>query len=175
MPEIDFTLGKMLSDIRSLQASVGRLERIKLNIYHACRVYRSTTQAIDTGVNTALSYDTEVLDTDACFAATSSKIYSRTNGFYIIGASAMMDNTQVDSSDKFLSLKLQLNGSVIVASMGIHSLNGKNAVISVVSGSYLAKDEYFEAIWYHELGSTKNISAATATSQFYNCAWLARV
>lgn len=142
-----------------------------------CRVYRSTTQSVNNTTLTAMSYDIEVYSSDdACWDAGSpTHLVAPVDGYYMAGGSVEIASGQMTAAAR-LFIAVRANGTNYLGSNDNHTINGKAAAVGVTTGMvWLAAGEYIEIIVYHDIGSAKNISAATATSQHTNNGWLMRI
>jgi hypothetical protein len=138
-----------------------------------CRVYRSTTQSIATGTDAALSFDTQVHDTDGGFAATDTKLYAKTEGYYIAGGSVKWD----DNWDGPALLWIEQNQTTQLARTGHENVWGyMQSFFTVATGMFwMDVDDYIEVYVRQASGSSKNTAAAASTNQANCCAWLTRV
>lgn len=165
-------------DIQELRAAIE--ERVVALIHRTeargCRVYRSTAQSINNATLTALSWDTEVHDSDTCWASgDATKLYAPLDGYYMAGGSAGFAAAQVTAAAR-LFLGVRANGTSYLGSNENHTISGKDATVGVCTGMFwLAAGEYVEIVVYHDIGSAKNITAATTANQHTNSGWLMRI
>jgi hypothetical protein len=141
-----------------------------------CRVYRSTTQSINNNTLTALSFDTEVVDTDGCWAVGDpTKLYAQRDGYYAAGGCWEMLAAQNTVASRILVL-VRVNGTTVVGIGDNHTIANKNAAAGCSVGMiWLAAGEYVEIMVLHDEGGAKNTAAATATNQHLCAGWLMRV
>jgi len=139
-----------------------------------CRAYRSATQSISDNTLTALSWNTQVHDTDTCFAPTDTKLYARHAGYYMAGASIMLDAGSV--TGERIRLDIRKGGSKYLGTNGSRISNTEVCDLGVATGMfYMAVDEYVEAIVFQTSGGARTIKAADVNNQHKNSGWLARI
>jgi hypothetical protein len=141
-----------------------------------CRVYRSTTQSINTGTLTALSFDTEVVDTDGCWAVGDpTRLYAQRDGYYAAGGCWEMVSTQNTVASRILVL-VRVNGTTAVAIGDNHTIANKTAAVGCAVGMiWLSAGDYVEIMALHDEGGARVTVAATATNQHMCAGWLMRV
>lgn len=137
-----------------------------------CRVYRSTAQNITSTTWTALSFDTEVYDTDGCWSsAQPTRLIAKRAGYYLVGGAVTFDTTVVTESDKRVSVYIRSNGSVVESPGGtVHTVSGKWASTTETVLVHLDVDEYVEIMAQHDMTGTKATSASRAWTQ----GWMVR-
>jgi hypothetical protein len=138
----------------------------------SCVVYRSTNQLIPNSSYTALSYNVQVTDTDGMFAPTSSRMYAKKAGFYIFGASIFWDAIVSAQSHIITARK---NGSIYLAQQGHTAASSHANRACIVSGSYMAANDYIEILIYQTSGASRNVRDASSTNMRFNSAWMTRV
>lgn len=149
-----------------------------------CRVYRSTVQSVNDSTNTAMSYDTEEYDTDACWEGITNptKLVARTAGYYLAGGTVSIAGADVVTGS-YLSVSLAsylaadfVNISSWKAGEIIHCAAGLPVRVTVTSGMiYLNNGDAISVIVRHNSGAAKDIEAASSSLQYKNCAWLTRI
>lgn len=142
-----------------------------------CRVYRSTTQSIAHNTLTALSFDTEVCDTDTCWAVGDpTKLYARHAGYYLAGGQIVM-TLGTYAADVILAIRK--GGTNYKAQQGLYATAGKDISLNVASGMiWMDEDSYIEIIvrQIQATGSAAvNVLGASAANQQFNNGWLARI
>lgn len=137
---------------------------IRESIPLGCRVYRNSTQAITGSQWNALSWNTEISDTDACWSAgIPTKMYAKTTGYYMAGGGCNSSGINIFAS-------VRVNGSTYVTT------NNAGTAVSVCSGMiYLDADagDYVEICAYPASNCT--IAAGTSTNIYFNHGWLVRI
>ena len=104
-------------------------------------VRRGATQSIANNTITALSFDTQDVDTDACFAPTSTNITVNTTGIYLLTASVQY----AANASGVRELGFRKNGTIIDTGFGPLAANTPataNAAVITVTGmaSFVATD-----------------------------------
>jgi hypothetical protein len=165
----------------SLSEIWGAIEGRVLALIHktearGARAYRSTTQSINNTSLTALSWDTEVYDTDGCWdVGTPTHLTAARDGYYMAGGSIYMTAATNNAASAIL-LYVRKNGTTILQSNAIHTIAGKLLFLEVTAGMFwLSAGDYVEVLIYHDEGGAKNVEAATATTHNANSGWLMRV
>lgn len=129
-----------------------------------CLASRSTTQSIaNNGSTEYLSFDTEVVDTDSMFAATSTTITIQTAGIYLVAGSA----TIALNATGIRALYLEINGAVVSEfdASGSGSVNFTPGTLSVVKS--LAASDTVKLRAYQNSGGALNASAGAWLSAVY--------
>ncbi len=138
-----------------------------------CRVYHSATQTLNNATLTALSFNTEVNDTDNCFVPTSTALYARTAGYYVAGGSFAHT---IGGNWYETYIYIRRNGSMYLAcSSAAHNWNGTGLAEVATGMFYLAVNDYIEVIAYQNSGGSKTVNAADGSNQFHCMGWLMRV
>jgi hypothetical protein len=140
------------------------------------RAYRSTVQSIASSTLVALSWDTQVYDTDGIFTPTSTQLKPTHEGYYQAGGSWELSSSQVAAAARMF-IAVRKNGSVYLEANENHTISGVTSTVGVSTGMFYmnGSTDYIEIVVYHVMGAAKNASAATASNQHYNCGWIARI
>jgi hypothetical protein len=134
------------------------------------RVYRSTTQSIGSGSYAALSWDTELADTDSCWAAANPTHLTATHaGYYNVGAHVTW--ASAPSVVWYIRIRDQ-DGNTIAANTYL-----AGAIVGGITAGmvYLAAGDYVTVEVYQNSGAAINLRAGTTAQQDYNTGWLQRV
>lgn len=144
-----------------------------------CRVYNSATQTIAAGTNTALTFNTEVHDTDECWDSGSpTRFTAQRDGYYMAGGGFLLASGQITSGGIRLNCFTRVNGATYVGGgSDVNTVNGQDAVASCPGQGmfWLSTGDYVEIMAYNGFGTSKTVSAATATLQVNCYGWLKRV
>lgn len=128
-----------------------------------CRVYRNSTQAITLNQYNSLAWNTELYDTDACWAAGDpTKMYAKSEGYYLAGGGFAVPCTA--------HLTVVLNGNTYLA------MNGQMTAsrFDITTGMfYMNANDYIQIQVYPSANVT--IAAAGSTTQYANHGWLVRI
>lgn len=178
--KVGYYFGPTDSDWDSVGAIVADLEDMLMSgdsVARGCRVLRRSVQTISHATLTVVVYNDELYDEDDCWSGTHpTKLFAGRNGFYMAGASIMID---LDVATRHRALiQVRKNGSRTLASQKImhHNTAGAKADLTISTGMFwLVSGDYVEMLAYHNTGVAEAISAATNTHQEYNSAWLARI
>lgn len=157
------------------------LEATVLKLVHrasarGCRVIRNSAQAIASGTATALEWNTVVFDTDGCWSAGDpTRLTARRDGCYLAGGGFLLNGPEI-TADNRLSIWVRANETQTLARHDTYARSGIAYHLSITTGMiWLATGEYVEIRMSHEIGATKNIGAASLSSQQINYGWLMRV
>jgi hypothetical protein len=139
-----------------------------------CRVTSKATQSINDSTWTALSFDTEICDTDECWAVGDpTYLYAQRDGYYLAGGSWGLTSTSNTAACK-MGIRISA-GSVYVLESEIFTLANKAVYITAASGMFwLAAGEAVRVFAYHEEGGAKSAAASSDTIHLTS-AWLMRV
>lgn len=140
------------------------------------RVYRSTTQSINNNTLTALSFDTEVNDSDGCWAVGSpTHLTAQRDGYYMAGGSWAMAAAQNTTASR-MRIVVRKNGTTHAGANELHTLANKDAGVSVTVGMiWMEEGDYVEICALHDEGSAKNVTAGSDTYPNSNMGWLVRI
>jgi len=149
---------------------------IKQSTALGCRVIRTTSQSIPNSTLTALSFDTEIHDTDGCWSSgTPTRLTASTSGYYEAGGSVNI----VSSSGSFhLWIGIRKNGTTWLAnnSTWADAAESPNAWVGVSTGMFwMDAGDYVEVVIYQTSGGSRNTRAASSENQHECCGWLVRV
>jgi len=131
-----------------------------------CQVYRSTTQSISDDTWTAISYDTEIEDTDSCWSSGNpTRLVAGHDGCYVVSASFVIGAGGAD--DRRIYAAIRKNGTDFVAQdMARSDAAAASVPRTITRVVELEEGEYVEICVLHDAGSAKNILAAS-TSELY--------
>lgn len=167
----------MISLSEVWQAIEGRVvELIHRTEARGARVYNSGTQTITAGANTALTFNTELYDTDEIWDVSNpTQLVATRDGYYMGGGSFYLAAAQVTSADR-ISLSVRKNGVTYVQAQDLHTINGMDAIVGVATGMFwLADGDYIELVAWNDFAANKTVSAASLNAQAFCCGWLMRV
>jgi hypothetical protein len=143
-----------------------------------CRVYRSTAQSIAHNTLTALSFDTQVYDTDDCWVSSSpTRLTAKHAGYYLAGGQITMAMGATYGAE--VLCVILVNGTNWKAAQQQNVAAGKSVGLAVTTGMiWLSVDDYIE-IYARQIqdvaSAAVNLLQATATYQQFNNGWLARI
>lgn len=141
-----------------------------------CRVISTSTQTLESGGSgEALSFDTEIYDTDGCWAVGSpTRLTAQREGYYLAGGGWAHDtNTATAYRTTAAIVK---NGTTTLVT--VHALTGTDAnfYLAPVTGMFwMSEGDYIEIFAYQNSGGDKTILAASTTNQQYFHGWLMRI
>jgi hypothetical protein len=173
-------------DIRALQRQLAAAQRTIQ--YHAvgarilqsealcARAYNSQAQSIAASTATALTFDTEVHDTDDIWDVTyPTKFTCVHEGYYMAGGGWALAGASIDAARR-MGVGVKINGTTQVGWNEIHTVSGLPANVSVATGAFwLSADDYVEIEAYHSFTGAKNTSVATSTNHTPSFGWIARL
>jgi len=171
--EINY-LRQFIQTIRRSIRILPTLIRIEQSQALGARVYRSTTQSINTALSTAVSFDTEDNDTDDCWDVSApTRLTVKHQGYYRMGGQVSF--TTGGTSVYRLTIAIRKNGTIVLASdskgTGINTLY----YLEVSTGKvWMNEGDYIEIMTTQESGGALNINAADASNQQYNHGWIER-
>ncbi len=138
-----------------------------------CRAYSSTTQTLNNATITALSFNTQVNDTDNGFTPTTTRLYAQTAGYYI-GGGSFSHNTGGNWYETYVYVRK--NGAAYIScSSSAHNWNGTSVAETCTGMFYMAAGDYIEIMAYQNSGGAKTVNAADGSNQFHCLGWLMRV
>ncbi len=133
-------------------------------------VRRTTTQSISHATWTAVSYNTQVWDTDGCFAPTSSYLYARHAGYYMAFSSVRWDSNATGIRRHAI-----YHGGVAMA-LQTTVASGNVEESSIATGMfYMAVNNYVQTKVWQSSGGTRTLSASVSSAYSYNCMGLTRI
>lgn len=141
-----------------------------------CRVINTSTQNINNATNTALTFNSEINDTDGCWDAGSpTRLTAQKDGYYLAGGAWTLAPAQNTAASQ-MHIYVRKNGSSYLGGCSLHTIANKDARIAVATGMiWLSTGDYLEIVAYHDEGATKIASAAGSASQFLCNGWLMRI
>lgn len=169
---------EVVRHITALERDSGRLSEDERPPWQrGCRVYRSTAQNISHNTLTAISFSTEVADTDGCWArGAPTRLYARHAGYYQAGGQMSMTLGGV-AADVLIAVRE--GGSNYKAQQGVYAPASHDITLSVATGMFwMDADTYVEIIVRQIQASgsaaVKLLAASMAYQQFNN-GWLMRI
>lgn len=140
-----------------------------------CRAISTAALTMVNGNLTALSFNSQIHDTDGGFAPTSTRLYAKHAGYYISGASVALEAPGSAIARK-IALLIKQDGAQYLAENDVYCSLDVAAGTSVTTGMfYMAVNEYVEFYVYHDTGFNVDTFAASANNQHYCNGWLVRV
>jgi hypothetical protein len=142
---------------------------VKTSTPLGCLVYRSTAQSLTANVGANLAWNTQVTDTDACWASGEPTIlYAKHDGYYMAGG-----GFRIDSFTGHLTIYVMRNNSDYLVGNRVY-YSSAVGLISVNTGMfYLAANEY--VVIQATCTSNATITAAAANNTSYNYGYLFRI
>ena len=178
LPSGEMALGQLQAQIDALWKELRRGQPQHPPWQKGCRVYRSTTQAITNNTITPISWDTEVHDTDACWAiGDPTKLYAEHAGYYMAGGQMTFAAAQLTAAGEVL-IAVRADGTKYKAQQVLYiETKAQDVSLSVATGMFwLAAGGYVEIVVRHITGvATINLSLASDANQQFNNGWLARI
>jgi len=141
-----------------------------------CRVIPTVTQTIPNATLTALSFNTEIYDTDNCWSAASpTRLVAQTAGYYMAGGGWTMSSSQnTVASRQWVGVRR--SDGVIVCANETHTVPNKYVIVSCATGLfYMSAGQYIEIVAFHDQGGARTADAASTTNQYFCSGWLQRV
>ena len=155
---------RILTLIQNLSARVAKIEErdVGVPIFASTALgafaYRPSAQTLAvSGTWYPISFTTELHDTDGCFAATDTKIYARTAGYYTVGGGAILN------AGFGLTINISKNGTVVVAQSdgGINDAAFGRMTICIPM-LYLAVNDYIEVYVKQHSGSSQSLHTGSS-------------
>ena len=176
-PSGQSALGQLQAQIDALKKQQARGLPEHPPWQRGCRVFRSTAQSIAHNTLTPVSFDTEVSDTDGCWAVGDpTKLYATHAGYYMAGGQMHM-TMGANAADILAAVRV--DGTKYRGQQVLTAVASKEIALSVPTGMiWLAASSYVEFIvrQIQASGSSAiNLSAATADNQQFNNCWLVRI
>lgn len=127
------------------------------------RVYRTTTQAISSGVATAVIFTSEDYDTDAMHAASSTQVVAVNPGIYAVNFTLQwVGNTLTAGKNQAAIL---VNGAALTGGGGTSTSDtpsaGETTYLTTSCLVNLGAGDYFEGFAYQTSGSPKDVGSAS--------------
>jgi hypothetical protein len=139
-----------------------------------CRVYHSVDQAITTGTNTALTFDSERYDNGGLHSGgAATRLTAARAGVYLITASVRFDI--VGTTDKERKVYLRLNGTTTLAvdqRPAVPVGSNDYTSITITTLYKLAATDYVEVLVYHDYGTNINVMALVNASPEFAMQWM---
>lgn len=176
--------GELLARFVDLERRLQKLERApsgdgtivtrQIGTLPACFAYRSTTQSISTGSFTALSLDSELIDTDTMHDAGTnpSRLTAVTAGIYVVAAGVSFAFNATGQRALRIS-KNGLGGGVVEDARPAITTGAANTSCTTSAIARLAVGDYLEAFAYQDSGGALNADPGARLS-FLGAAWLSR-
>jgi len=144
-----------------------------------CRViYAGGTQTINHNTVTTLDWDTEISDTDGCWAtgAYSKRLYAKHPGYYICGAAVRWNGTAATRAQALIAV-LNDGSAKNLARNDLHSQQNTVGGMAVTSGMFYMDgvNDYVYFNVYQNSGGNMTIRQASTANQHECSAWLVRV
>jgi len=137
-----------------LQAIADQVDVLTLGVPDMAIATRAAAQSYTSAQQAALSLDTEVVDTAAMFAATSTRVYCATTGVH--QATGYVNIASPGSSGMFIA-ELRLSGtSVASIDLPLNSNGTARATVSV--DKLMTAGQYMELFLYNGTGGTRNVT-----------------
>lgn len=125
-----------------------------------CIAARVAAQSVNNSTATALQFDTEYVDTNSMFTATSSKVYVQKAGVYIIQGYAEIASLGTSGAYIF---ELKRDGAAIASNDSpANSLGFGRGMVSTIDAAVVGS--YYELIVFHTAGSAKNCTGRLSIS-----------
>ena len=123
-------------------------------------VRRAAAQSITTTSLTKVSFDTEDVDTNGMFTATSTDITIQTSGVYLLAATVQVANNATGIRDG----GFQKNGTIINTGAGVlaanmQAVNGGDSVLTMSGIANLVATDIITLYIYQTSGSSLNITS----------------
>ena len=164
------TLERMATEIRALKDRVRRLEGQERFRGARARIYNSANISIATGTSTALTFDTEVYDSDG-FHSTSVNTGRFTipySGYYLVGMQARFASNAVGYRQVFP----RLNGSGVFGDVVLDAVGTNVTDIAFVTPIALVAGDYLEFLATQTSGGNLNVAFVANFSPVF---WIERL
>lgn len=128
-----------------------------------CTAYKSTPQVIATNTATALTWDTEVVDTDSMHSVVTNptRITAQTQGFY--NCACTLQLSAGGTSGTLVELQLFVNGSAVGPGINMQSANAVDR-ITLGFPVYLNVNDYVEfMVTQDSTANRSTVGGATGT------------
>ena len=140
------------------------------SLFPRARVYNSGDLTISNNTTTALTFDSERLDSETIHSTVSNtgRLTAPRNGFYIASISVEFES----NSTGLRVLAIRLNGSTNIAIQSTSALNGLVTRLSVSAMYYLLATHYVDCTVYQNSGGNLDVLATTAYSPEFSLAMI---
>lgn len=139
-----------------------------------CRVTGTAAQTINNVTVTALTFETEIHDTDGMFTATDTKMYVNTPGYYDMGGGWAMDAANNVAISR-VAVLIRKNGDTVLAVGEVDSIANQAVQVSASVGMvYMGPGDYIQILAYHNEGVNVARWVATSRNQDRCFGWIAR-
>ncbi len=131
-----------------------------------CRVYKSLSQIISNSTWTAITFDSELFDTDTIHSVSSntSRLTCKTKGVYTI--SGHIEFAEDDPAVGYRAVAIKLNGTTYIAKVDKELCN-INPCFSITTLYELAVNDYVELFVYHTSGAALDVNAQAQWSPHF--------
>ncbi len=133
-------------------------------------------QSIAPQTAVALSFDTEVADTDGCFTAPDSRLYARREGYYLAGGGWSFNSGGSPAASR-MQVMLRLNGSSVYLGANqtwtTTTASRVNSVAVAAGMIALGPGDYIEVYAFHDQPAAVSTIAASS-NHGYAFGWLVR-
>jgi hypothetical protein len=131
--------------------------------FSGCRVYKTSSQSIDSGTLTAINFDAERYDTDTYHdtVTNNTRLTIALVGYYHIGGCVEFEANAVG----IRALHLRVNGTTYIASQQVETVTtGRVTVLSVSTDYCLTATDYVELVVEQDSGGALGVTATANTS-----------
>lgn len=131
-----------------------------------CRVYKSLSQIISNSTWTAITFDSELFDTDTIHSVSSntSRLTCKTKGVYTI--SGHIEFAEDDPAVGYRAVAIKLNGTTYIAKVDKELCN-INPCFSITTLYELAVNDYVELFVYQTSGAALDVNAQAQWSPHF--------
>lgn len=138
----------------------GNVTVAKLATIPSAVVRHSVDQSIANGVDTALAFDSEVMDTDAIHgtATNKSRLTRVTAAKYLIAANVSF----ASNTAGFRAIWIRKNGTTLIARQIIPPVNGERTELCLAVIESLSASDYVECLVYQSSGGALNCQAISS-------------
>jgi len=135
----------------------------------ACRVYHSAAQAIATGTNTPLAFNSERYDTDSMHdtVTNNTRITFNTAGLYVVGGNVEFE----PALGSYMQIGIRLNAANSIAWALITPTNVINK-LNVSAVYKFAVGDRIELMVEHSHGSNRNVTRVDGYSPEFWATWI---
>lgn len=173
------TLRQLTLGAGGLNSETGALPvqgRVTASTATGARVICTVARTVLNADVTAIEFNTEIHDTDGCWAPTDAttrkRLVAKTPGYYMAGGAWACTPAAAARHQ----VVIRRNGSVFLASNENHAAAGKYGAVAVHTGMFwMAANDYIELCAYQDSGAAVSSVAADVNNQ-HNChAYLYRI